>query len=517
MFTKLLKNTALVAIYALAALPIAAQAQETRPTLTVAVQTNPPTQETVDPWSNVAYRNNPSVLETLIAIDFDKQGALGPNLALSWAWTDNQTLELKLRQGVIFHDGREMTADDVVFSFGPERMTGEKAPGRGVYLGYYATIDKVEAVDKYTVRFRTSRPDPVLPQRLASFGASIISKDAFQKAGGEWAKWTQKPVGTGAYKVESATPQQEVDLVAHDQYWGGKPKAAKVVFKVVPEVSGRIAGLIAGDYDIVTDLPPDQLSAVENTKGFKIVGGAVPNHRIIYFDKTNPALKDARVRQALILAIDRQTIVDTIWNKRIQVSRGLQFPMFDTYMPDYPEYRYAPEEAAKLLQDAGYKGEEIEYRAYNNYYTAEVPVAQALVAMWQAVGLNVKIKFIETGLFTPSATRGIGNWSYTAVVPDPYMSFYGQFGSKGNMTTQKIWTNDEFNAIGDKLAVETDPTARREEFRQALQIIDWKDPGATVLHGNAVFYGVRPGIDWKPMPSFTVNFDANHLNFTAAK
>jgi len=289
--------------------------------------------------------------------------------------------------------------------------------------------------------------------------------------------------------------------------------------RIVPEVSSRIAGLLAGDYDIATDLPPDQLSVVTASADHEIVGGPVPNNRILFFDKNNPALKDPRVRQALILAIDRQAIVDTIWNGRTKVPNGLQFELYGpVYLKDYPAYQYDPDRAMQLLKDAGYNGEEIEIRSQNNYYTAENPVTQAVVAMWQAVGVNAKMKFVESGkLFDNSPTRATGNWSSTGQVPDPYISFFTQFSSAGNLSSFKIWQNADFDALGAKMEQAVDPADRAKIFRDMLHLIEWEDPGVTVLHQNAVFFGIRKGIKWQPLPAFQMDLGAGSLSFEEQK
>ncbi|MEQ9914270.1 ABC transporter substrate-binding protein [Pectobacterium polaris] len=498
---------------------IAFAQEDTRPELRIAVQKNPETQEPVDAASNVAFRNNPSIHETLLKLDIDGDFSVQPNLATAWKWIDDKTLAVTLRKGVIFHDGREMTAEDVAFSFGPERLTDPKAPGYPTYLTNFSSLDHVEVVDPNTVRFVTKFKDPILLQRLASYAAVVISKDAWMKMGGDWAKWKQKPVGAGPYKVLESVANDHVTLVAHDRYFGGKPNAKLVIFRMVPEVSSRIAGLIAGDYDIATDLPPDQLEMVNQSGNAKIVGGPVPNNRILFFDKYNPALKDPRVRQALILAIDRQAIVDSIWNGRTVVPNGEQFKVFGPiYLKDRPKYEYNPDKARQLLKEAGYHGEPIALRSQNNYYTAENSVSEAVVAMWQEVGVNARMEFVESGkLFENTSSRAVGNWSSTAAIPDPYVSVYAMgFAKTAALGTQKIWVNDEFDQLGAKLEPTVAPADRARIFSEMLDIIEWKDPGITVLYQNAVFYGVSNKVKWKPKPVFAMDLGPQNLSFVNA-
>lgn len=495
---------------------VAVAQEDNRPELNIAVQRNPDTQEPVDVANNIAFRNNYSIHETLLKLDLQGDFSAQPNLATSWQWIDDKTLELKLRKGVIFHDGREMTAEDVAFSFGRERLMGEEAPGYPAYLTNFSSIDHVEAVDPKTVRFVTKFRDPILLQRLASYAAVVISKDAWIKNGGDWASWKQKPVGAGPYKVEASIINDRVVLVAHDQYWRAKPAANRVTFRVVPEVSSRIAGLIAGDYDIATDLPPDQLDVVNQAEGYKIVGGPVPNNRILFFDKYNPVTQDPRIRQAMILAIDRQKVVETIWENKTVVPNGLQFKQYGpVYLKDRPDYTYDPDKAKQLLKEAGYKGGEVSVRS-NNYYTAENTVSQAVVAMWQAVGLNAKLEFVGPAKLFDTEGRVAGNWSSTAMIPDPYVSFYAEFGKSGLLTKFNVWSNAEFDELGEKLEMAVDPKERAQIFSEMLDIIEWKDPGVTVLHQNAVFYGISKKVNWEPLPAFSMDLGPGSLSFNGA-
>lgn len=490
-------------------------AQDSRPTLRIAVQANPPTTEPLDAESNVGYRTNYSIHDTLLQFDYAGDFQLKPHLAESWNWKSPTELEVKLRHGVKFHDGNEMTSEDVVFSFGPERLTGEKAPGFPMVRRYWVSLDKVEAVDRYTVRFYSKYQDPIFEQRLAAWTAQIISKAAYLKAP-DYNTWRLKPVGAGPYKVDRVVANDAIVLTAHDDYWGGKPNAKTVLFKVVPEVSARVAGLLAGDYDIASDIPPDQLKVLERNQDIKIVGGPVNNHRVIWFDKTHPVLKDPRVRQAMIVAIDRQAIVDAMWDGRTKIPNGLQYDFYGKmYLQDFPKYRYDPEEAKKLLKEAGYKGEEITFRSFNNYYTAELATTQAMVAMWQSVGLNVRIVMVEPGgaLFAPGDGRAAGNWSNSALLPDPLFSLWSQHGPASVQKAQGAWDNEEFYKQGEILERATDLQTRREAFRRMLQINEWDDPGVSSLHQNAVFYGIRKNVDWAPYIFLYMDLGPARLKF----
>src|SRR4030095_9485731 len=149
--------------------------------------------------------------------------------------------------------------DDVAYTFRDGRMWGEKAqiPGGRPYFGILAAV---EPVDRYTVRFRTQAPDVLLEQRLASWCAWIVNKRAYEEMGFE--AYSRQPVATGAYKVVSHNPTDATALEAVDAYFLGPPRAARVPVKRVRERAARVAGLVAGDYDLITNVPPDQTGVV---------------------------------------------------------------------------------------------------------------------------------------------------------------------------------------------------------------------------------------------------------------
>ena len=288
-----------------------AQAAEDRPDLVIAVQQNPPKLDPVLFSRNVSLRVLYNVFDYPLDTDFNAGWVLKPGLATEWTRVDDTTLEIKLREGVTFHDGLEMTAEDVAFSYGPVRMSAEDSPGYALTRPYMGTIKSVEAIDRYRVRITTHAPDPLLERRLAGWSAQIVSKAAFERLN-DWDAWAQSPVGTGPYKVVDVATDDYILLESHDDYWGGKPPFKSIRFKVVPELSARIAGLRAGDFDMITEVTPDQVEAIRSLDGFDVVGGSTVNHRVINLGTKSGWLADPKVRKAMSLAIDRQLIVERI-------------------------------------------------------------------------------------------------------------------------------------------------------------------------------------------------------------
>ncbi|BBK32848.1 peptide/nickel transport system substrate-binding protein [Stella humosa] len=500
---------------ALLAVAAAAAAADDRPALRIGVQRNPPLFDPAHSVSNVAWRVNHNLFDTLIGLDPTDGFKLVPALATAWHRVNERTLELTLRPGVRFHDGTALTAADVVFTFGPERMSGETAPLRAQTRPLLGGIERVEAVDESTIRVVTRRPDPLIEQRLATFPAQIVSAAAY-RAAPDFQAWARRPVGTGPYRLVDSRDNDFVQLAAHDAYWGGRPTASTVRFEAAPEVAARLAGLETGRYGIVTDLPPDQLARVAGRPGLEVAGGPITNTRVIVFDQNNPVLRDVRVRRALSLAIDRRLLVETLWDGRVGIPRGNQFPAFGPlYLADRPEPAYDPARARTLLREAGYRGQPIEYRINNNYYATEIATAEALAEMWKAVGLNIVLLLKEnwTQILEP-AGRGIRNWSNAMIYPDPAGHVWRLYGPGSPVRRgAPEWANDEFDRLGTVLEGSLDPAARLAAWSRMLTILEEDDPPAAVLHQFAIFYGKRRDITWQALPVELMELRPANLSF----
>ncbi len=504
----------LVSAVALATALAAGTAGAQENSVRIAVQENPLVLDPVMIQRNTAYRVLPNIFDTLIKVDYQEGQQLVPGLATGWRYLDPTTLELTLRRGVTFHDGTAFTSEDVAFSLGEERL-GEGKPGHGAYKGFLSTIASVEAVDDFTVRVTTFAPDPVLELRLSGWGAQIVSKDAFEALGGDWSRWSVGPVGSGPFRVERFVPGEALVLSAFDGYWGDAPSVDEVRFLDVPEVSTRIAGLVAGDYHIIAEVNPDQIETIESHKGLRVAGGTIRNHRILTYDFDNELLRDIRIRKALSLAIDRQLLVDTIWQGRVEITNGLQWPEFGPlYDPTREPPVYDPEAARKLLEEAGYDGEVIPYRIRNNYYPSEIMESEAVAAMWRAVGFNIDLQIKESWdqVFAEPGT-GIRNGSAPPLFADPISGLWRNYGREGGDEHREKWSNAEFNALGKTLLQETDVAKRAAAHAKMLEIWHEQDPPSTILHALGQFYGLRQGIEWTPYNVAFMDLGAGNLSF----
>ena len=460
--------------------------------------------------SNVALRINFSVEETLIMTDYYDNYKLKPGLAESWELKDDTTLIFKLRKGVKFHNGEEMTAEDVAFTFGTERLMGEDAPGKAETSPFLYNLESVTAIDKYTVEVKSKEKDALFIIRFANHPTQIISKKAYIEAG-SFEEFGRVPVGTGPYRIVRFIDDLEVVLERFDDYWGERKGAVEnVVFKYVPEFSTRIAGIRTGEFDIITEVAPDQVEAIGRMDGVRVAGGAIRNIYGMFFDETNNTpMQDPRIREALTLAIDRKLLVSTLFSNLTSIPNNWQMKLFgDMYLNDYKGVAFDTERAKKLMEEAGYNGERIEYRSLPGYYTLEQTVAEAVTQMWQEVGFNVDLQIKEnwSQIAEDDENRHIINGSFTAYYPDPVGQFWRRFGANGGKAQGLYFTNSkEFNELGAILETSSDLKTRRETFRKMMDIFN-HDPNGLYLYNLPMIYCVRDEVDWSPLPIEGMDF-----------
>ncbi|MFC7397922.1 ABC transporter substrate-binding protein [Chelatococcus sp. GCM10030263] len=515
--TELSRRTLLAAGVGTAVLGAAPRSfAQQRRTITIASQALPPTMEPMDTpgTSSVWYRTQYNVFEGLLGLDFKNNMRVRGALAERWSQVDARTWEFTLRSGVKFHDGRELSADDVLVSLGDERLMGENAPGRAAARGFLPTFERAEKVDDRTVRLITNTNDPAFDRRIAAWGGQIISGAAF-RAAPNWQAWAMAPVGTGPYRVSEIRRDYGISLSPHDAYWGGRPPLGGIHFRAVPEAAGRIAGLLAGDWDIATDVTPDAISEIESNPGFKVVEAGSNVTRMVVLDvKHNPQLRDVNLRRALSLAVDRQLLVDSLWLGRTTIPNGFQSPAFGPlYDPDRPGPAYDPDRARELLKASSYRGEKITFRTTGTYYLVERQTTEALVEMWRAVGINVAVEFVENyAQWYRRPGAGMYNYSSVMLYPDPLSDLVRNFGPTG--AVQRIedsWSNEEFNALSRAIGNSGEVNERRRMLGRMLDILEWDDPPMVLLFKQNMFYGVRADLDWKPYPAHQMDFGPGNL------
>ena len=487
-----------------------------RPVLRVAVQALPPTLEPVESISNVGLRVTGNVFDTLIRRDFRAEARTGrstlvPSLATELVQRDPLTWAATLRDGVRLHDGNTLTATDVAATFAADRLWGPQAPffeGR-ICFGHLAEVTAESAT---TVVFRTRMPDVVMPHRLAAYGGWVCSARYLAGAGLDGMR--TRPVGTGPYRVTSFQRDQRVVLDAFDDYWMGKPPARQIIVTAVPEASMRLAGLQAGDFDIVTNLLPDQAPALAKNPKLEAVSVPMDLVHILYFDTRSPLLGDARVRRALNHAIDTESLGRALWGEDFKRLPALQVPAFgDLYDRGRPGLAYDPDKAKRLLAAAGWKPQPLVIRIPAGYYLNLLPAVQVVQEMWQAVGVPSRLEIRENMALVAQPGADVRPSSVAFRFADPLGGgLMVHFAKDYSIQAQGFWRPTAFNELSDRFRAATDADERRHLWRSLLDEYEAEAP-AVILYPVREILGKRRGIRFDHYPLYYMDFRSYNLSF----
>lgn len=505
---------------ALCAAALSAGAADRRPDIVVAVNELARGLEPAEQTGNVDVRITYSVFDTLIRRDFAVAGggakSLKPSLAESWTRFGPSELQVRLRRGVKFHDGSPLTADDVVFTFSPERLTAGKTAAIPDGRAYFGHLKEVRKIDDYTVRFVTEQPDPVLEQRLAAYASWIVSKAQWMKYRTSDPNWMRtalreirwNSIGTGPLKFKEWRKDQYMAFVANDDYFLGKPAFKSVTFREVPELSTRIAGIASGEFDIIVDVTPDQIDTLKRYKDIDVRSSILENSHIVVFNMSAPVFKDKRLRQAMSLAIDRRKLREALWRGLNYTPNGWQLKVFGPlYDAKRAGYVYDPARARELVKASGYDGRPISFRVIPNYYLNGLEAAQVMQEMWKAVGVNVKLDLVDNFKQVRSAGMEMHLWSTTFRLPDPAGSLSIIMGPRSNM--QANWkyfiAPEEFNKADEVVRTSLEDKERAAALRRMLDILDDEMP-VTFLYNALYSYGTKKKLAWQPAPLYYMDF-----------
>jgi len=445
-----------------------------------------------------------------------------PCLATDWTISeDKKEITFELREGVKFHDGTDFTADDVVFSFA--RQYDSEHPfheyGNWAYWGYMFTdIEEVVKVDDYTVTIKMKTPNASMMTSLAMFTAAIVSEDAAMEYGEDFFK---NPVGTGPFTFVEWIKDDRVTLEAYDDYWGGRATLDEIVFRVIPDETTRLLALQNGEVHGVEYLDPSQLSIVENDSNLTLISvpgmnvgyvalncgeGYVDANRNGKWDEGEDAevpgafepFKDIRVRRAIQHAINKQSIIDNIYQGAASVAVQGMPPGLIGYNDEIEGYEYDPELARDLLEQAGYPdGFDVTMYQMGStsrpYFPVPNEISQAIQTDLAAVGINATLYTADWGTYLADAEQGKAQmimlgWSGDNGDPDNFLNvLYSQktatVGSAGNYGFKK---NQELQDLLDQGLLVYDPAERAEIYKEANSIIVEEATHVFIAHSNQI-------------------------------
>jgi peptide/nickel transport system substrate-binding protein len=345
----------------------------------------------------------------------DERARIIPGIAVSWRAIDPTTWEFKLRKGVKFHDGTELTADDVAYSLErPLSIAGSP----GGFAVYVRRIVSKQIVDPYTIRLKTAVPYGAMPQDLNSI--MIISKKAAFNATTADFDSGRAMVGTGPYKFVRWSRGDRVELARFDGYWDKRPAWDKVTFRMMSNDPARTAALLSGDVDVVENVPPADLARlradpnlhIEQTVSWRTIFFHMDQYRaqppfVTDLDgkplAKNPFM-DVRVRRAISKAINRKALVERAMENVAVPASNVVAPQIFGYNADAKPEPFDPDGAKKLLAQAGYpNGFAITVSAPSDRYINDDQVAQAVAQMLSRVGIRCAVEAMPFNVYLTKA------------------------------------------------------------------------------------------------------------------
>jgi peptide/nickel transport system substrate-binding protein len=474
--------------------------------------------------SNVGQQFYHNAFDTLILKDPTTTDRVWqPGLATEWKLVSPTTMELKLRQGVKFHNGATMTADDVIFSL--NRMFQATFPPYVVRAkDRFANFDRAEKVDENTILVHSRRPEPLWEtllnlQQLAIVPEAYIaglSGDANVVEDSDYEAFSMAPVGTGPYRIAEFVPQQRVVYERFADFWGEAAPLERVNVISVPEVSARLTALRTGEADIATNIAPDQLATVEGDPALKAEGAATALFHMLILNQNHPKLRDPRIRQALILGVDRNLLNEALWlGKAIVPDSHTMAEFGEMYMPELKTFTYDPERAKALLAEAGYDGSEITFDTQGSYYTNGFLAAQAITEMWSAIGVKASVRDLPswTGGDPTMMTR---NWSNPMYFTDPVGSFGVMWAPGGPSEGEGRFNTDAAYAeVWDRFRFSEKTEDRKAAYAELMEI-SVANPAFMPLYRPYESWAMRRQVNWKPQPGnipYVLDFRAGSISF----
>lgn len=434
-----------------------------------------------------SYDVQTNIFERLVRQDEDME--LQPLLAESWEAIDDVTWEFKLQEGVTFHDGSEFNAD--VVKTNVERVLDPDVAAPAA--SYLAMIDEIEVVDDYTIRFITEFPFSALPSHFAHNVGGMISKEqieddyaAMEEGNEPGTVINENPTGTGYFKFESWTPGDSIKLVKNEEYWDGEAKLDSVTFKVVSEDLTRIAEIETGDSHITNPLSPSDIEQVKGAEGVHVTEQDSVALDYIGFNVTQEPFDDEKVRQAVSMAIDKEQIVDGIYNGVGELAIGPLAPAVPGYDDSISGLEYNVDKAKELLAEAGYENG-FSTTIWTNDSRERIDVATNVQAQLKEIGIDLEVEILEWGAYLDKVDNGeqemyILGWSNSTATADTgiYPLFHSEnLGNAGNMS---FLEDDGIDALIEEARREMDEDKRNDIYSEIQEDLVDIAPMIYILH-----------------------------------
>lgn len=403
-------------------------------------------------YEPLAIRNPEYELEMLLAESIEADGK--PD-----SWT------IRLKAGATFHDGRPVTAADVLFSLA--RITDAKDPKTGAASIEYIDLKRSKKLDDRTVRIALQAPNVGFPDDVGQYFNGIVPEDYDPAA----------PVGTGPFKFESFSPGERSVFVRNPDYWGGAPKLDEVVIIDFADDTARVNALVGGQVEAITNLPPAQIGTVKGNKALNVLIAETGAWQPFTMRVDTGPFADVRVRQAMRLIVDREQMIGQALSGQGRPGNDLYAPYDPAYASDLPQRAQDLEQAKSLLQQAGQADLRVEL-VTAPVYQGIVEAAQVLAQQAKGAGVDVKVRKVDSGTFYGDNYL---KWPFAQDfwVTRHYLGQVAQGSLKSSPFNETHWDHPEFVKLIAQARRELDE-GKRYDLLHAAQEIEYEEGGYIV-------------------------------------
>lgn len=459
-----------------------------------------------------------NIYDRLVDIEVKEDGSseIVPSLAESWEISgDALTYTFHLRQGVKFHNGEELTADDVEYSF-TRQLSVEGAVNtdflaqiKGASQLLEGTADQLEGfetVDDYTFTITLSEPYAGFLACLSTPGCSIYNREATEAADDQFGLDPSVTVGTGPFRLTDWTINDQLVLTRYEDYWKGPSELPGVVIRIVPDTETQRMMFESGELDVVDlDYLPDAVDDFTTRYPDQIVSGPRVGTTYFTMNQNIEPFQDVRVRKAVQMAIDRQAILDALYGGRGQVENGIYPHGLYGFNSSLPEITYDPEEAKALLAEAGYaNGFEMQIAADSSASDATNQALEIIQAQLGEIGIQAEIQNMDESTWLATRNSGeMGSFmsTWTADYNDPDNFIYTFFGTPENTKLRSLnYSDTEVMERVQKARTIVDADERIAEYQALEEKIVTEDAAWVPMYSRTHSFAVSKRVQGFEVP-----------------